>query len=83
MATPDSWKAKVIQLTQKLVEAKAEFSEILNDWESVSDAVNNAGKESVGKCFRDLHNAKSELCALRGGTRRTKRKQRRTLRHRR
>jgi len=82
MVTPDSWKAKAIQLTQKLVEAKAEFSEILNDWESVSDAVNNAGKESVGTCFRDLHNAKSELCALRGG-RITKRKQRRTRKHRR
>jgi hypothetical protein len=82
MATPDSWKAKAVQLTQKLTEAKAEYSAILNDWESVTDAAGNAGKESVGKCFSDLHNARSELCALRGG-RITKRKQRRTRRHRR
>lgn len=78
--TTDAWKAKAVQLTQEIKKAKADFSEILNDFESVRDAAGNVGKESVDTCFRDLHNAKSELCALRGGS---KRKQRRTRKHRR
>ena len=78
--TPDAWKAKAVQLTEELKKAKADFSEILNDWEAVRDAAGNAGKESVDTCFRDLHKAKSEVCALKGGS---KRKQRRTRKHRR
>jgi hypothetical protein len=78
----EAWKAKVVQLTQELNKAKTDFSEILNEWEDVRADADNAGKEPLDKCFSDLHTAKSELCALRGG-RVIKRKQRRTRKHRR
>ena len=75
----ETWKMKTIDLTSKLNDSVNEYNAILNDWEGVRDNAGDPGKHDVDDCFRALSDARSKLCALKGG----KRKQRRTRKHRR
>ena len=79
--TPDAWKKKATELTAKVNAIVNEYNVILNDWEEVRDAAGDPGKHDVDDCFRALSDARSKLCALKGGS--SKRKHRRTRKHRR
>jgi hypothetical protein len=82
--TPDAWKKKATELTVKLNALVNEYNEILNDWEDVRDEAGDPGKHEVDECFTALSDARSNLCNLRGGSRRkgrSQRKQRRTRKH--
>ena len=59
-----------------------EYNSILDEWAAARDAAGDPGKEEVDKCFTQLSDAREALCALRGGSKRSK-KQRRTRKHRR
>lgn len=75
-----AWKKKALELTAKVNSVVNEYTPILNHWEEVRDAAGDSGKHEVDNCFRALSDARSKLCSLKGGS---KRKQRRTRKHRR
>lgn len=78
--TPGAWKKKASELTAKVNAVTNEYNELLNDWEDVRDEAGDPGKHEVDECFTKLSDARSKLCALKGGS---KRKLRRTRKHRR
>lgn len=78
--TPEAWKKKAAELTAKINLMANDYTAILNDWESVRDEAGDPGKHEVDDSFRALSDARSKLCALKGGS---KRKVRRTRKHRR
>lgn len=84
--TPQAWKKKANELTAKVnlmvndyMAVFNDYTALLNDWEEVRDEAGDPGKHDVDDSFRALSDARSKLCALKGG----KRKQRRTRKHRR
>jgi hypothetical protein len=74
-----AWKKKASELTIKVNALVNEYTSVLNEWEEARNEAGDPGKHEVDECFRALSDARSRLCALRGG----KRKQRRTRKHRR
>jgi ribosomal 50S subunit-associated protein YjgA (DUF615 family) len=78
-----TWTNKVKTLIQTLDNAKGEYEEVLNNWESVRDQAANSGKGDVDDAFKMLHEARAELFALRGGQRKSRkqRKQNKTRKH--
>jgi len=78
--TPEAWKTKANELTRKINDMVKEYTDILNDWESVRDEAGDPGKHEVDDCFTTLSDARATLCSLKGGKR--SRKNRRTRKHR-
>jgi hypothetical protein len=76
-----AWKKKATELTVKINAVVNDYTSVLNDWEEVRDEAGDPWKHEVDDCFRALSDARSKLCALKGGS--SKRKQRRTRKHRR
>jgi hypothetical protein len=85
--TPEAWKKKAAELTAKVnlmandyTAIANDYAALLNDWEEVRDEAGDPGKHEVDDSFRALSDARSKLCALKGGS---KRKNRRTRKNRR
>lgn len=79
-----AWKKKATKLTSVLTDVKKDYDSILNDWADIRDEAGDPGKHDVDKCFKELSDARDALCALKGGSRRkgrSQRKQRRTRRN--
>jgi len=74
--TVEAWKKKAAGLKNQMNTVIREYRDILNDWEAVRDEAGDPGKHDVDNHFQELSNARSELCALRGGARGKKRVQR-------
>ena len=80
MVNVEAWKAVATQLTAKMNNMADEFKLILGDWEEAHNEAGDPGKHDVDACFRALSEARAALCAVKGGS---KRKHRRTRKHRR
>jgi len=76
----EEWKKSVIELTSKIHSISKEYNTALNEWADARDEAGDAGKSEVDDCIRELTDARSSLCSLRGG--RSQRKQRRSRRNR-
>ena len=79
MVNVEAWKNSVGELINKLNEIRVEYDNVLNNWEGVRDEAGDPGKHDVDDMFKALSDARSKLCALKGG----KRKHRRTRKQRR
>jgi hypothetical protein len=80
----EAWKINARELTNKINSLVKEYNAILSDWEDARDEAGDPGKHDVDECFKALSDARSNLCNLRGGSRRkgrSQRKQRRTRKH--
>jgi hypothetical protein len=74
----DEWKTNATQLTSDIGRLINPYNDILNKYAAARNAAADAGndeeEENVDTIFRELTDAKSRLCALMGGRRKSSRR---------